>query len=375
MKGMIFIMNDRTFAARLYEFLKNNDALGHFEHIPAEDGITELEHYLSDLDYVKDTLKDIEEISETNNDYDFYNAEIKPLVNGLTEIRGRLEAERNKRMVGNTGYEVKFSAHLGDREIVVAENMNAGDGNCYFIADYRENGLIAEYSRCQTSGNYLEIMGEYAARLMRQVDALNAEIGANDYQAEIVTPEQCYPNDYGEDITNTVVAIKADVLRSEYRRGDVQIVCVTGGSGARSNPRGTGVYCFHLNDGKQTRFERHDIQGRVKKLPNWTKKRLEVLLTARESEKQTTFETVGGYKITNRIETGRTLFVLGENLNAPSPFVTWQRSAGRSGYDLGHYHQSREAAVKDLHDRANNARENQALGLNRKAKNRNHDAR
>jgi hypothetical protein len=62
-------------------------------------------------------------------------------------------------------------------------------------------------------------------------------------------------------------------LHPEYRRGEVQIVLVSGGNGARANAHGRAVFCYHLNDGKQTRFERHDIQGEVKPeyIPKWAK--------------------------------------------------------------------------------------------------------
>jgi hypothetical protein len=65
-------------------------------------------------------------------------------------------------------------------------------------------------------------------------------------------------------------------------------------------------------------------------------------------------EKVGNYVLTMRIQVGSMTFVLGENPNAPSPYVTWQNLKGRTGYDLGHYMNDRESAVKDLHRRANN---------------------
>ena len=65
-------------------------------------------------------------------------------------------------------------------------------------------------------------------------------------------------------------------------------------------------------------------------------------------------EKNANYSITDRIKVGKMTFVLGENPNAPSPFVTWQKMEGRSGYDVGNYMTDRESAVKDLHRRANN---------------------
>jgi hypothetical protein len=50
---------------------------------------------------------------------------------------------------------------------------------------------------------------------------------------------------------------------------------VGGGFGAGANSRGNAVFCHHLNNGKQTRFERYDIQGEVKPehLPKWAKEK------------------------------------------------------------------------------------------------------
>jgi len=41
-------------------------------------------------------------------------------------------------------------------------------------------------------------------------------------------------------------------------------VLVDGGNGSKANPIGRAVYCYHLNDGKHTRFERSDVQGEVR---------------------------------------------------------------------------------------------------------------
>jgi len=81
-------------------------------------------------------------------------------------------------------------------------------------------------------------------------------------------------------------------------------------------------------------------------------------------------EKNANYTITDRIQVGKMTFVLGENPNAPAPFVTWQKMEGRSGYDLGHYMTDRDSAVKDLHRRANNEKEFLA-SINKKPKERN----
>ena len=120
---------------------------------------------------------------------------------------------KERRVIGNTGYEVSQAIHIGDCEILIAEDMNEPEGNFYLVADYKENGILGEYSRCQVSNDYLEVMREFTARINRQIEAVSAEIGIADFQAAIFTAEQCYPNDYKQAITGAVVAIKASILR------------------------------------------------------------------------------------------------------------------------------------------------------------------
>lgn len=89
-------MDNRTFAADLHEFQKDNDSLGHFEDIPAGDSISELEEYLSDLDMVKETIRDIEEIANSFDDHKVYVDEVKLLLKGLRTVQEKLEAEREQ---------------------------------------------------------------------------------------------------------------------------------------------------------------------------------------------------------------------------------------------------------------------------------------
>ena len=137
-------MDNRAFAAEIYEFFKTNDSVGHFDGIPAEDSIAEIEDNLSNLHMVTETIRDIEEISDMLDDHQFYITDVEPLINGLRGIQERLEAEQSRRMVANTGYEVKHAIQMGDREILLAVNMEDLDGNFYMKAEYSENGIIAQ---------------------------------------------------------------------------------------------------------------------------------------------------------------------------------------------------------------------------------------
>jgi hypothetical protein len=286
-----------------------------------------------------------------------------------------MNEDQGKRMVAGTGYEVMQSVHIGDKEIVLAENMNEPEELYYFLGNYRSNGSLGEYSQCLYGSDYLSIVQEFTARINGQIESLRNEFKASDYQAEPITADQCFPNDYNKSIEGEVVVIKASVLRPEYRRGDMQLVYVTGGNGARANPRGNAVLCFHLSDGKHTRFERNEVQGIIKVIPKWAMERLAIIQAGREPKKAgTKAEMVGHYTITSRIQVGNHVFVLGENPDAPSPYATWQQTPGRTGYDWGHYFSDFGKAQANLQSRADRERENQSSGKGTRHKNRD-DAR
>ena len=59
-------------------------------------------------------------------------------------------------------------------------------------------------------------------------------------------------------------------------------------------------------------------------------------------------EIVHGYMITDIHSLGHKSIVLAHNPNAVSPYVTWQQTKGREGYDLGHYYSHRRDAERDF---------------------------
>jgi hypothetical protein len=272
--------------------------------------------------------------------------------------------KKEKRMVADTGYEVKHAIHIGDREIIVAIDMNAPNDRFYMFAEYRDMGIIGQYDHIIYCHNYLTIMDAFSKAIAAQIDSLQKEFSATNYQDTPITAKDCYPHDYGEDLKGKVVAIKAGVLRPEYRRADKQLVLVDSGGGSGGNAHGTAMFCYRLDNGQHTRFERYDVLGVVKELPKWAKERSDSILAKQraEAEKDKT-EIVAGYTITWRIQTGGKLFVMGENPEAVSPYATWQRFEGRTGYDIGHYFDSREKAIEDLHTRADQACENIMLNI------------
>lgn len=66
-----------------------------------------------------------------------------------------------------------------------------------------------------------------------------------------------------------------------------------------------------------------------------------------------------GYVITDSIHIGKAEFVIGEMPNAPAPFVTWECKNG-DNYFWGHYLSDRQAAERDLLERAGRELEYQA---------------
>ena len=258
------MMDNRKFAEQLYHFLKDNDVHSYYTDTPPEACIAELEDYLSELHMVRETIKDIENISDMFADHEVYVDEVKPLLNGLREIQGELEAEQRRRMVGDTGYEVKHAAHVGEKEIVFAEDKSAENGMCWFVGDYTSNDLLGQYADCQVSNDYLEALGEFTGRVNTQIEAMRSEIDRSKTSCEVFTAEHCYPHDYSKSIDGKIVAIKAGILRPEYRRGEVQIVLVSGGSGARANPNGRTVFCEHLNGRDNNIYDLPEGQGEGK---------------------------------------------------------------------------------------------------------------
>jgi len=163
------------------------------------------------------------------------------------------------------------------------------------------------------------------------------------------------------------------VLSPEYRRGDVQLVLANSGNGTHANPRGSAVYCTHLNTGEETRFERSDVLGvvRPEAIPQWAKDSLARIqgkdskITANTSAIDMTAtiaaaapalekQYVAKYEILDRREVGHMTFVLGHNPDAVSPYATWQGRKGKdaAGYNAGHYFSTHEAAKDDLLERA-----------------------
>ena len=93
---------------------------------------------------------------------------------------------------------------------------------------------------------------------------------------EVITADMCFKDNRSESIVGKIVAVKAEVLRPEYRSADYQLIYVSGGNGASGKSMGSA--CFHTNlySGERGRWERYDILGWEVKpecLPEWAKEK------------------------------------------------------------------------------------------------------
>jgi hypothetical protein len=270
--------DNKAFAKELYEFLKSNDTLGDFAHLPEESGIAGLEDYLNDLSCVKDTIRDIEEIADEFDDHEVYVSTVKPLLRGLREIQGKLEAEQSKRMVEN--YEVKHAIHVGDKEVLFMED--AKNEETPYVVAYcsRNNPLnVDEFTEGVGSDDYLEMMGEFAGRLATQIEAVQKERQEMNIPQTVFGTEQCVPDSRTADYTGQILIVRAEVLRREYRNSAHQLFFAEHGNGCNPEASGRGVFGFTVSTGKKGRYNRADIAGicRAECMPDWAQDRLTVV--------------------------------------------------------------------------------------------------
>jgi len=149
-----------------------------------------------------------------------------------------------KRMAGC--WEILCALHIRDKEVVVGENLTDPNEARYMCAYCEANDLFRRYGECMTNDDYLEIMELYTERISGQIEAVKAEIAERQLPDMTITADQCHKNDLSKNIVSKIVAIRADVLRREYRSADHQLVLVNDGFGATANARGSAVFETNL---------------------------------------------------------------------------------------------------------------------------------
>ena len=177
-----------------------------------------------------------------------------------------------KRMAGD--YEIIHAFHIGDKEIVIGENINAPGDERYMCAYCEKNEILGLYSDLWVSDDFCEIAKIYADRLSEQAEKTRRALFTPKFQGIDTTPltkADCTPISSDDNLNGKIVVIKQDVLRQEFRRCTNQIKLCTGGFGASPNSRGSACYCVDLYSRTTSRFERQDIMGTLQEnqLPKW----------------------------------------------------------------------------------------------------------
>ena len=201
--------------------------------------------------------------------------------------------EEEKRMAGD--YEIIHSVYIGDREIVVGEDLSNTEGNKFVCAYCRPDLIYAVYNEVMGSDDYAEIIQLFGERVAEQ--AVKTREMFNDLRLEgqdvsPLTIKDCTPISGDDDLHDKVIVIKPKKLRREYQRANYQLKLCTGGFGASPNSRGNACFCVDLFSGKSSRFERYEVMGTLKEeqLPKWAKDGLEAYRKKQQLKKPDTIE-------------------------------------------------------------------------------------
>lgn len=183
-----------------------------------------------------------------------------------------------KRMAGN--YEIIHSVYIGDREIVVGEDLANAEGNKFMCAYCRPDLIYAVYDEVMGSDDYAEIIQLFGERVAEQTVKTREMFNDLRLEGQDVSPltiKDCTPISGDDDLHDKVIVIKPEKLRREYQRANYQLKLCTGGFGASPNSRGNACFCVDLFSGKSSRFERYEVMGTLKEeqLPKWAKDGLE----------------------------------------------------------------------------------------------------
>jgi len=138
-----------------------------------------------------------------------------------------------KRMAGD--YEIIHAFHIGDKEIVIGENVNTIGDERYMCAYCDRNEIFGLYSDLWCSDDFCEVVKKYSDRLSEQAEKTRRELRTPILQGIDITPilkAECTPVSSEDNLNGKIVVIKQEVLRQEYRRSTNQIKLCTGGFGA-----------------------------------------------------------------------------------------------------------------------------------------------
>ena len=186
------------------------------------------------------------------------------------------------------GYKIIQSVEINGMEIVIADNPQAEKPYLMTRRSLDETFGVEDYIIPVYSSDYPDILRQFVECQSACVDTLSLERA---YRGSAVVDAplragDCVPNGLDMDLEGRVVALKASILRPEYRACSHQLVLATGGFGCASEARGRAVYTTNLYSGEQERWDRGDILGVIAedRLPGWAHEKLAKLRQPREKE-------------------------------------------------------------------------------------------
>ncbi|MDL2237849.1 hypothetical protein LJC56_08500 [Christensenellaceae bacterium OttesenSCG-928-K19] len=186
------------------------------------------------------------------------------------------------------GYKIIQSVEIDGMEIAIGENRDAEQP--FMMARRSVNEVFgAEKHLIPVYGSdYVNIFREFIQCQSAHLDNLSLD---RVYRGSAVADApleagDCVPGGMDTDLEGKVVALKAGILRPEYRACSHQLMLATGGFGCSPNARGRTVFCVNLYSGDDERWNRSDILGVVAEntLPGWAHEKLARLREPREKE-------------------------------------------------------------------------------------------
>lgn len=190
----------------------------------------------------------------------------------------------NNDIITIDGYTVIHSFFVGEKNVIVAENLKADYR--YVCAYLEENEYFSQFTDCLLSNDYIEIMELYCDRAKEQVVKCKEQSLGD---KTVITPEMCRTLNDGETYKGKVVALKTESLRREYGNAENQLFYAASGNGLNPNGLGTKIFGYNLATKAHHYIRNYDVLGVVDKdkLPEWAKPKLtEIKKEIKEKEER-----------------------------------------------------------------------------------------
>jgi len=175
------------------------------------------------------------------------------------------------------GYEVKSTIHIGNKEIIFAENLSKSEP--YLVCDCQwDNALGFEvYDEAAVCTDSLEAMSEFTSRVHEQIQHTWDQRKERGVSNEPLTVSDCIPGSKGAHFENQLVVIRPEVMIASSRTADEQLLLAVSGFGCNPEARGQAVFCKNLFTGKTVQWGRSDIAGIIlpERIPEWAHQRLQ----------------------------------------------------------------------------------------------------